>query len=525
MKIFISYRRSDVPGRVGRLFDHLENRFGAGNVYLDVDSDMTLGLDFRDQITSRISKVDIVLVVIGDRWMRLLNEKSGHDRDYVEMEIESAMKLSKPVIPILFEAKMPSESDLPPSIGQLAYMNGMVIDIGSDFRHQIGDLFEKLEQTVVDTGTEVAHQPEDLPAQPTAFDGGLDGWISGNQLSSSNRHPAQSLKKSAPKLNSQFLSWLIITALLVFCSYSLFQNRNKLSATTHVSDTKSPTPNIATIAIIQFAENPLLEEAISGFSKQLSIEGYHSGSDYQTIRYNANQSKKRLTTLVEELDQTKPDYILTVTTPAMIAVSNKISDIPIVFTVASHPQLVGVYKHGTRPANLVGVHDDPPVEDLIKLAISHNRALRKVGTIWNPTEPNSKLSFQKLRRHCAALKLDLIEAQASSAGELTLTTTYLCEKGIEVLILSADNLTTTGLNRILEATQSFDVPIYSTEPSMVERGIAAAIGDDYEAWGKQSGELMAKLLGGSIPAELDIQSTRIQQTKISEKYRKKLDAK
>src|SRR5437588_12085799 len=45
-KIFISYRRDDSEHITGRIYDHLEPRFGHDNVFMDVDA-MLLGVDFR----------------------------------------------------------------------------------------------------------------------------------------------------------------------------------------------------------------------------------------------------------------------------------------------------------------------------------------------------------------------------------------------------------------------------------------------------------------------------------------------
>jgi hypothetical protein len=43
--VFLSYRRSDTAGHVGRLHDHLAGRFGADRVFMDV-GDIAAGEDF-----------------------------------------------------------------------------------------------------------------------------------------------------------------------------------------------------------------------------------------------------------------------------------------------------------------------------------------------------------------------------------------------------------------------------------------------------------------------------------------------
>jgi ABC-type uncharacterized transport system substrate-binding protein len=60
------------------------------------------------------------------------------------------------------------------------------------------------------------------------------------------------------------------------------------------------------------------------------------------------------------------------------------------------------------------------------------------------------------------------------------------------------------------------VPIYSTEPDMVRRGAAGAVGDDFFEWGKQTGRLAAKVLAGVPPFELALEKTQVQRTVVFE---------
>jgi putative ABC transport system substrate-binding protein len=100
-------------------------------------------------------------------------------------------------------------------------------------------------------------------------------------------------------------------------------------------------------------------------------------------------------------------------------------------------------------------------------------------------------------------------------SELTDATLSLCARGAEVIIISADNLTTTGFPAILGAAQKHDVPIYTTDPGLVARGAAAAIGDDHFEWGRQSGRFAARVLGGARPASLPVEPTAVQRTVVA----------
>ena len=91
--VFISYRREDSEDATGRIRDRLKDRFGAAAVFMDIDS-IPPGIDFRAHIAAAIDACDVVLVVIGSRWL----EREGgvaariHDeRDFVRQEIRAAL--------------------------------------------------------------------------------------------------------------------------------------------------------------------------------------------------------------------------------------------------------------------------------------------------------------------------------------------------------------------------------------------------------------------------------------------------
>jgi formylglycine-generating enzyme required for sulfatase activity len=138
-KIFLSYRRDDSAAMAGRIFDRLRAHFGDGAVYMDIDS-IPFGVNFRKHIDAAVGQCDVVLAVIGTKWA---GETDAHRRlddpkDFVRIELESALKREIPLIPILIDhAKMPSESDLPASLILLADYNAIDLDHGRDFHHHV----------------------------------------------------------------------------------------------------------------------------------------------------------------------------------------------------------------------------------------------------------------------------------------------------------------------------------------------------------------------------------------------------
>lgn len=143
--VFISYRRAESSDVTGRLYDRLAAHFGKENVFKDVDS-IPLGVDFRRHIESKVSACSVVLVIIGSQWLKMTNASRLQDpNDYVRLEVETALKRNISVVPLLVQgASMPSEGDLPASLQELAFRNGIEVRSDPDFHKDVDRLIAGL---------------------------------------------------------------------------------------------------------------------------------------------------------------------------------------------------------------------------------------------------------------------------------------------------------------------------------------------------------------------------------------------
>jgi hypothetical protein len=166
-KIFISYRRRDDPGGAGRLFDALNEAFDPDRLFLDVDS-IEPGQDFVEVIEDRVAKSAVLLAVIGQHWIDASddhgNRRLDSAQDYVRIEIESALKQNKRVIPVLIgDTKIPPPDSLPESIRRLTRLNAVMLRyerFHDDMAHLIGALKHAMGD---DLATTPPLQPQSQP--------------------------------------------------------------------------------------------------------------------------------------------------------------------------------------------------------------------------------------------------------------------------------------------------------------------------------------------------------------------------
>lgn len=150
-KIFINYRRSDEPGFAGRLFDRLHDEFGSDRLFMDVDN-IAPGLDFVAVLEEQIGQCDVLLAVIGKGWVGA-TDASGAPQldspgDFVRIEIESALRQEKRVIPVLVgDVRMPRPEELPEAIRALARRNAVRLT-HERFRADIEGLVKALRRSL-----------------------------------------------------------------------------------------------------------------------------------------------------------------------------------------------------------------------------------------------------------------------------------------------------------------------------------------------------------------------------------------
>jgi hypothetical protein len=152
-RVFISYRREETAYPAGWLFDRLSDHFGRGQIFKDVDS-IELGDDFVEVINTAVGSCDVLLALIGDRWLTTTDadgkRRLDDPNDFVRLEIEAALARNVRVIPILVDgARMPAAQELPSSLARLVRRQALELS-PSRFDFDTNRLMKVLDRTLAD---------------------------------------------------------------------------------------------------------------------------------------------------------------------------------------------------------------------------------------------------------------------------------------------------------------------------------------------------------------------------------------
>src|SRR6185295_18215906 len=131
--VFINYRRDDAAGDATLLFDRLTRIFAPECVFLDTQT-IRPADEFDSVILHRVKCSDVLIVLIGPHWLDASGSDGGRrlddPRDFVRVEIATALRLGLAVIPILIrQPRMPAAIELPEDIRPLAGIHAISLSV------------------------------------------------------------------------------------------------------------------------------------------------------------------------------------------------------------------------------------------------------------------------------------------------------------------------------------------------------------------------------------------------------------
>lgn len=166
--IFISYRRDDTGGYARGIADYLKQKLDVP-VFMDIDS-VDPGADFVDAIEDAVGSCDVLVALIGNRWLDATDEHGQRrlesPNDFIRVEIAAALERNTRIIPVLLRgASMPRESELPEPLKALTRRQALKV---SDERwaYDLERLVDAIERGFLSPVTVSGHRVE--KAEPTA---------------------------------------------------------------------------------------------------------------------------------------------------------------------------------------------------------------------------------------------------------------------------------------------------------------------------------------------------------------------
>lgn len=236
-----------------------------------------------------------------------------------------------------------------------------------------------------------------------------------------------------------------------------------------------------------------------------------------------NRDSSRMAGFVEEIRQTKPDLVYTWGTPVTLGLvgaydaidpAKHITDIPVVFTMVAAPVLAKVVPElGGSRRNVTGVFHVAPTEAQVR-AIASYRPFKTLGLLYTPSEQNSVVLLEELRRISRKMGITVIampfkvdaSRKATSEGAPEMIRKMKADNVDWLYMLPDSFLSTQAKSVIIPAAHENGLPTFGSVESFMEAGALTGLVSRMYSIGqftayKAEQILVRKIAPAKIPVE------------------------
>lgn len=260
----------------------------------------------------------------------------------------------------------------------------------------------------------------------------------------------------------------------------------------------------AKVSVTAIVEHPALDAVRDGVRDGLGEAGYKVGENldftYETAQGNAATAAQ----IAREFAGSGPDVIVPISTPSAQAVAAATRDIPVVFSAVTDPVAAGLVKTNEEPGgNVTGVSDLSPIADHVALIKEVVPSAKSVGFIYNPGEANSVVLLDLFKKVAGEEGLSVVEAPANKSAEVQAAARSLVGKA-DAIYVPTDNTIVSALEALVGVAEESDLPLFSGDTDSVARGTLASVGFNYYNVGKQTAEIVVRILKGEEPGTIPV---------------------
>ncbi len=240
--------------------------------------------------------------------------------------------------------------------------------------------------------------------------------------------------------------------------------------------------------------------------KELGIEdGKQIILDVQDLKGDAKGAE----IVAQKFEQDKVKLIFTNTAPVTTVAMKATKNLPIVFAVGTDPVAQGfIQSFGIPGGRLTGVQY--LARDLtgkrLELLKEFLPGLRQIVTLYDPTNPTSTESAKLGRGEAQRLNIKFVEQHVKSPAELSAALANLKPRQFDAYLYIADPMIASQAQQIVDSALAKKLPTMFHDQALVARGALASYGQSYFDIGRRSAKYVQKILAGTAPAELRVET-------------------
>jgi putative ABC transport system substrate-binding protein len=153
--------------------------------------------------------------------------------------------------------------------------------------------------------------------------------------------------------------------------------------------------------------------------------------------------------------------------------------------------------------NVTGLSDLSPVADHVKLIKEVAPNVKTIGFLYNSGEANSISLLEGLKVAAKEGGLEVVESAATKSAEVQGAARALIGKA-DLIYIPTDNTIISALEGAVSVAEEAKIPLMTADTDSVSRGAFIALGFNYYDVGKQTGEVVVRILKGEKPGDIPV---------------------
>jgi putative ABC transport system substrate-binding protein len=262
------------------------------------------------------------------------------------------------------------------------------------------------------------------------------------------------------------------------------------------------------------------------FRQGLRAHGYVEGRNILLEYRWAEGNQVRLPILAQELARLPLDVIVTTSAPAILAVKEATTSIPIVFAGTSDPVRTGFAASLARPGgNLTGLSLMAP--DLagkrLELIKSVVPGASRIAMLWNASDQGMAIRVEQAQLAAPAVHVTLLSPELRTLADLESAFVALTRDRPDALLVFVDPFTVAHRRRIIDFAAANRLPAIYEDRGFVDAGGLMSYGPSIEDICRRAATYVDKILKGAKPGGLPVEQPTKFELIINLKTAKVLD--
>jgi len=264
-------------------------------------------------------------------------------------------------------------------------------------------------------------------------------------------------------------------------------------------------------------EPPKITILHSGFPNRTPIQllfgalarlGYENGRTAAIDLLGGEGDADRLNALVAQIGSQKPDVVIAITSPAVVALKQARLTIPVVFAFVPDPVGLGVAESLAHPGgNFTGVTYSE--SDLggkrFELLLDAITGTTKIAVLWNPSFPGHAEALASVRATASARGVEVFSRILSGLDDLEPAFDDAKRANARAAVFMADNTMFGNRKLVAEMALKHRLPTIHSFPPEVRDGGLMFYGPSNDENYQRSAALADRILKGARPSELPVE--------------------